>query len=136
MAMSACNKQTQKEQKTEQFEDAFNTSQELQEKAVADSGFANSAEYRSQMEKASIEMSKKTFDMNVNEKLLLEFEISLNGLKQYTDRLKQHPELSKDASFVKKVQAKAGKVREYHESLKKVNLNPKEKEKFNELSYQ
>ncbi len=136
MAMSACNKQTQKEQKTEQFEDAFNTSQELQEKVVADSGFANSEEYLSQMEKASIDMSKKTFNMNENEKMLIEFQVSLKTLKQYTDKLKQHPELSKDASFMEKIQAKAEKVREYQQSLKKVNLNPIEKEKFNELCHQ
>ncbi|MCE5332163.1 MAG: hypothetical protein LLF95_08475 [Bacteroidales bacterium] len=136
MAMSACNKQTQEEQKPEQFEDAFNTSQELQEKAVADSGFANSEEYRSQMENASIEMSKKTFNMNENEKMLLEFEVSLKKLKQYTDQLKQHPELSKDASFMGKVQVKAAKVRELQQSLKKVNLTLLEKEKFSELCHQ
>lgn len=136
MAMSACNKQTKEEQKPEQFEDAFNTSQELQEKAVADSGFANSEEYRSQMEKASIDMSKKTFNMNENEKMLIEFELSLKTLKQYTDKLKQHPGLSKDVSFMEKVQAKARKIREYQQSLKKVNLNPIEKGKFNELCHQ
>ena len=134
--MGACNsKQTQEEQKKEQFEDAFNTSQELKEKAAQDSNFAKSKEYASQMEKAAIEISKKTFNMNTNEKMLLEFEVALKSLKQSMDEIKKNPELSKEVSFMGKVQSKAGKVRELQQSLKKVNLNPLEKEKFNELCH-
>lgn len=136
LIMGACNsKQTQEEQKKEQFEDAFNTSQELKEKAAQDSNFAKSKEYASQMEKAAIEISKKTFNMNTNEKMLLEFEVALKSLKQSMDEIKKNPELSKEVSFMGKVQAKAGKVRELQQSLKKVNLNPLEKEKFNELCH-
>lgn len=138
LLMCACNnkKQALEEQKKDQFEDAFNTSEELKEKAAKDPQFAKSKEYSSQMEKACIEMSKKTSTMNENEKMLLEFETALKTLKLNTDKLKQNPGLSKDVLFMGKVQAKAGKVRELQQSLKKVNLNPLEKEKFNELCHQ
>lgn len=88
------------------------------------------------MEWFSIEMSKKTFNMPENEKILLEFEVALRNLKQHTDKLKQNPKLSRNVSFMEKIQAKADKVREYQQSLKKTNLNPQEKDKFDKLSRQ
>lgn len=136
--MDSCHnkKQTQEEQTKEQFEDAFNTAEELKEKAAQDSNFIKSKEYSSEMEKASIEMSKKTFNMPENEKMLLEYEVALRNLKQYTDKLKQNTKLSKDVSFMEEMQTKASKVREYQQSLKKANLNPQEKDKFDKLSRQ
>lgn len=136
LIMGACNsKQTQEEQKKEQFEDAFNTSQELQEKAAQDSNFAKSKEYASQMEKAAIELSQKTFNMNTNEKMLLEFDVAIKSLKQSMDEIKKDPELSKDLAFIKGIRAKADKVLTYQQSLKKLNLNPTEKKKFEELCH-
>jgi len=134
---SSCNnkKQSQEEQKHEQFEEAFIATEKLQKKAAQDSNFAKSREYSSQMEKANIEMSKKTFNMNENEKSLLEFEVSLINLKQYTNQLKKHPKLSRNVSFMETIQAEADKVRKYQQILKKANLNPQEKEKFEELSH-
>lgn len=135
--MSTCsNKQTVEEQENEQIEEAFNMVEELQEKASKDSNFIKSKEYSSQMEKAAIEMSKKTFNMPVNEKLLFEYEVSLKNLKLNTDKLKQNPDLSKDLSFVKETQTKADKVREYYQSLQKTNLNSQEKKKFDKLNHQ
>lgn len=136
--MDSCHnkKQTQEEQTKEQFEDDFDTSEEFQDKAAQDSNFAKSKEYASQMEKASIEMSKKTFNMPENEKILLEFEVALKNLKQHTDKLKQNTKLSKDVSFMEEMQTKASKVREYQQCLKKANLNPQEKDKFDKLSRQ
>jgi len=136
--MSACGKkkQSQEEQKKEQFEDAFTTTEELQEKAIEDPEFAKSKEYTSQMEDACIEMSKKTFNMRETDKLLLEFEVALNALKEYTDKIKKNPELSKDASFTEKIQTKVNKVIDYQQKLKKTRLNPLEKKKFDALCHQ
>ena len=136
--MSACNnkKPSYKELENEQFEEAFNMVEELQEKASQDSNFIKSKEYSSQMEKAAIEMSKKTNNMPVNEKLLFEYEVSIKNLKLNTDKLKQNPDLSKDLSFAKETQTKADKVREYYQSLQKANLNSQEKVKFDKLNHQ
>jgi hypothetical protein len=59
--VSSCSnkKQTQEEQKKEQFENVYNSAEELQEKAAKDSNFAKSKEYSAKMEKACIEMYKK-----------------------------------------------------------------------------
>lgn len=134
LILISCNsKQTQEEQKKEQFEDAFNTTQELQEKAALDSNFANSKEYSSQMEKAAIEMSKKTYNMNSNEKMLLEFEVALKSLKQSMAESKRNPELSKNLTFAKNIQAKANKVLVYQQNIKKLDLNQTEKKKFQDL---
>lgn len=105
------------------------------EKAIEDPEFAKSKEYTSQMEDACIEMSKKTFNMRETDKLLLEFEVALNALKEYTDKIKKNPELSKDASFAEKIQTKANKVIDYQQKLKKARLNPLEKRKFDALCH-
>ena len=138
LLMSACNnkKPSHEEQENEQFEEAINKVEELQEKAAQDSNFIKSKEYSSQMEKAAIEMSKKTSNMPVNERMLFEYEVALRNLKQYTNKLKQKPDLSRDISFMKETQTKADKVREYYKSLQKANLNPQEEEKFYKLNHQ
>lgn len=138
LLMGSCSnkKRTQEEQKKEQFEDAFIKSEKLQEKAAHDSVFAKSKEYASQMEKTSIEMSKKTFNMKENDKLFLEFEVALKALKECTDKIKKNPELSKDNLFMENTQAKIDKVLEYQQSLKKAQLNSIEKKKFYELCHQ
>jgi len=88
------------------------------------------------MERACIEMAKKTSDMNTNEKLLLEFEVALKALKQSTDRIKENPQLANDASFMEKTKAKVDKVREYQQNLKKAQLSSVEEKKFYELCHQ
>ncbi|SHF12275.1 hypothetical protein SAMN05444405_105153 [Bacteroides luti] len=136
LIVACSNKKTQKEQKKEQFENAFNSVEELQEKASEDTAFAKSKEYATQMERACIEMAKKTSDMNTNEKLLLEFEVALKALKQSTDRIKENPQLANDASFMEKTKAKVDKVREYQQNLKKAQLSSVEEKKFYELCHQ
>jgi len=138
VVMSACNnkKQTHEEQQKDKFEGAYYTAEELEKKAAQDSNFAKSKEYASKMGEAAIEMSKNTFNMKANEKLLLEFEIALKALKQNTEDIRKNPTLSKDASFVKATQAKAEKVLTYYQSLKKAHLSPDEESKFNKLNRQ
>jgi len=135
--VSSCSnkKQTQEEQKKEQFENAYNSAEELQEKAAKDSNFAKSNEYSAKMEKACIEMSKKTFNMKDNEKLLLEFETALAALKEYADKIEKDPQLAKDKSFMEIAQIRGEKVLECQQNLKKAQLNPIEKKKFYELCY-
>jgi hypothetical protein len=133
----SCNKKKESvEEKKEKFEDAFNTVEELQDKAAQDTNFANSKEYKLNLERAMFEMSRKTAKMSENEKLLLGYRVSLKALKEYTDDLKQNPALARDASYMEKVQARAAKVREYYVSLEKVKMNPHELEEFNQLSHQ
>lgn len=138
LLISACDnkKQSQDYEEDDQIESILSEVEELQEKAALDSGFTNSKEYTTRMEQANIEMAKKTNNMSVNEKLLFEYEVSIKNLKLNTDKLKQIPDLSNDINFVKETQTKAGKVREYYQSLQKANLNPKEKEKFDKLNHQ
>ncbi|MDD3322109.1 MAG: hypothetical protein PHS59_11770 [Paludibacter sp.] len=133
----SCNKtkQTQEEQTKTEYKNALYTSEELQQKAEDNQEFAKSKEYADQMQKVKIEMSKQTSIMNENEKLLLEFEVSLKKLKEFTTQIKENPGLSKDGVFMKRVLARADKVREYQQSLKKLNLNPIEKKKFQELCH-
>ncbi len=134
---AACNsKQAKVEQSENEYKDAFYTTEELQEKAKEDPEFASSEEYRSQMENARMEMSKQTTNMSENDRLLLEFEVSLKALKQNTDEIKQNKNLTNDASFMKKVLAKADKVREYQQRLKNLNLNSVQKLKYEELCHQ
>lgn len=138
VVMSACNnkKQTHEEQQKDKFEGAYYTTEELEKKAAQDSNFAKSKEYASKMGEAAIEMSKNTFNMKANEKLLLEFEVALKALKQNTDDIKRNPDLSKDAAFMKNTQAKAEKVLACQQSLKKAHLNASEESKFHDLCHQ
>ncbi len=136
--MLSCNnnKQNSISEKQDQYEEAFNQSEKLKEEASKNPEFAKSKEYSKQMERAAIEMAKNTHGLNQSDKLLLEFELALKSLKQNTELLKQNPKLTKDLSFLEKTQAKADKVREYQQMIKKINLNPTEKKKFDELCQQ
>jgi hypothetical protein len=135
--MSACNnKPTEKQQVKEQLEESIITIDKLQEKASRDSQFANSKEYAAEMEKVSIEIAKKRCSLPDNEKLLIEFESSLKVLKLYSDRLKKDPSLAKKSSYMRIVEEKTSKVRDYQQTLKKANLNASEKKKFEELEHQ
>lgn len=135
--ISACNnkKQSQEEQK-KQINEVYNEIEKLQEKAEQDSDYTKSKEYLSQMEKAAIEMSKNTYSMPENEKLLLEYEVSLKNLKKNTDSLKLNNKLSYNKYFINNTRIKADKVRECQQKLLKANLNHLEKEKFTRLSHQ
>jgi hypothetical protein len=137
LSITSCGnkKQNRIEQKREQYENAYNSAEELQEKAARDTNYAKSKEYSKQMEKICIEMSKKTFDMKESEKLLLEFEAALDALKECTDKIEKDPQLKKDKSFMEKAQDRAEKVLDYQQKLKKMQLNPEEKKKFHELCY-
>ena len=130
------NRKKQEQQKEEEYQDAFDKVDELQQKAAKDTGFAKSSEFNAQMEKAAIELSKKTSKLSENQKLLLEFETSIKALKQSTNDIKQQPSLSKNKSFLELVQNRASKVREYQQALKKAPLTPDEKKKFEELNHQ
>ena len=137
MAPACTQKQEkQEQQKEEEYQDAFDKVDELQQKAAKDTGFAKSSEFNAQMEKAAIELSKKTSKLSENQKLLLEFETSIKALKQSTNDIKQQPSLSKNKSFLELVQNRASKVREYQQALKKAPLTPDEKKKFEELNHQ
>jgi len=135
--LTSCNKtkQAQEEQTKTEYKNAFYISEELKQKAEDNQEFAKSKVYTEQMEKAKVEMSKQTYIMTVNEKLLLEFEVSLKKLKEFTTQIKVNPGLSKDGAFMKRVLTRADKVREYQQSLKKLNLNPIDKKKFQELCH-
>lgn len=130
--VSCTGKQADSQQ--QQFEDAFNTTEELQLKAEQDSNFSNSKEYAAQMERAAIEMSKKTANLQSNEKMLLEFELAIKSLKQSMDEVKKKPELSHDLTFKKAIKTKSDKVLLYYQSIKKLNLSAAESHRFKELN--
>lgn len=135
--MISCNnkKKTQEDQTKDDFQQTYNATEDIQEKAALDSNFAKSKEYALQMGKASIEMSKRTFNMKPTDKLFYEFEIALIALKQKTIEMKQNPELSENASYMKRIKVKIDKVLACRQSLKNARLNPVEEKKFQYLCH-
>ena len=106
----------------------------IQEKALEDSNFMHSDQYRKEMERAAIEASKRTNDLRANEKLLLEYETAVKLLKEYAEKAAKDASLYQDASFSEKLKVRSDRVREIYVKLKKANLNPLEKRKFDLLS--
>ena len=86
------------------------------------------------MEQAAIEASKRTNGLRANEKLLLEYETAVKLLKEYAEKAVKDASLYQDASFSEKLKVRSDRVREIYVKLKKANLNPLEKRKFDLLS--
>jgi hypothetical protein len=135
--ITACNsnkKQPLEEQK-KQINEAYNKIDELQEKAAQDSDYAKSKEYSQQMEKANIELAKKTSNISEIDKLLIEYETELKALEVYSKKLLKQPKLSEDKKFTDEMLMKGNKVRELYQKLSTSTLSAKQKKKFQELSY-
>jgi hypothetical protein len=132
LLLTSCNKkQSSEEQK---IEDVSQKADELSTKAVTDSTFTSSDEYKSEMDRFNAALIKKTIAMDENERLLVFFESSLRMLKQYSDKVKQNPALVRNKNYMKIAQEWGYKVQEYNQALKKVNLTPNQKGKFNYLN--
>lgn len=136
MALASCQKKSQQEERKDVYEEASNATQDLQEKAAQDTGFAKSKDYAAQMERAGIQMAKQTAQMDTNEKLLLEFEIALRNLKQSSEKVKQAPNLLKNKKFVELLQEKVATVRDLRKKLQDAKLADAEKVRFDELCRQ
>jgi hypothetical protein len=66
--------------------------------------------------------------------LLLEYETAVKLLKEYAEKAAKDASLYQDASFSEKLKVRSDRVREIYVKLKKANLNPLEKRKFDLLS--
>lgn len=132
----ACTSNTSKP-KTEQQQNIDNAHfqiNELNERVERDSSFQSTAEYASEMERKQIEIAKSMRGLSDNEKLLLKYELAINDLELYHQRLKKNPNLSKNRFFMETFQNHGNKTREIYQQLMKTALNSEEKNRFNELS--
>ncbi|WP_321334042.1 hypothetical protein [uncultured Bacteroides sp.] len=137
VCLAACKdnpKKIKSEQQRSDYEKTLDAMEKLQEKGLEDSAFQESKEYAKEMERTAIQASKKMNGMRENDKLLLEYETSLKILSACTSEANGHPELLKDLSFAEKLKMRTDRVREVYLKLKKTNLNPLEKRKFELLS--
>ena len=83
----ACNSPSSKEEGLKkECEEAYDAMDRIQEKALEDSNFMHSDQYRKEMERAAIEASKRTNGLRANEKLLLEYETAVKLLKEYAEK--------------------------------------------------
>lgn len=131
----ACNSPSSKEEGLKkECEEAYDAMDRIQEKALEDSNFMHSDQYRKEMERAAIEASRRTSGLRANEKLLLEYETAVKLLKEYAEKAAKDASLYQDASFSEKLKVRSDRVREIYVKLKKANLNPLEKRKFDLLS--
>lgn len=76
--------------------------------------------------------SSKKIDIN---KMIKDYEDAINELDNYSKKLIKNPKLSEDKKFKDNMMTEAAKVRELFQALNKLDLNVKQKKKFQELSY-
>ena len=133
-AFTSCFKQKKEDEQIKKVEDVSKKAAELSTKAVKDSSFTSSEEYKSEMESFNNALIKKTIAMDENERLLVFFESSLRMLKKYSDKVKQNQALVRNKNYMLVTQQWGSKVQEYHQALKKVYLTPNQLKKFDDLN--
>lgn len=133
--LSCSHKKEESEVIKDSVEKTLSNTEELQNRANSDINFAKSTEYATVMERANIEFAKKTAGMDPTERLLLEYDLALNGMKTYTEKLHQNPSLLSDKNFVRIMQLKADRVRTLHQELNHIKLNDEQQLQFNELNH-
>lgn len=133
LGIASCKSKKQDNKVTNNMKGTAFSLEEIQTQAALDPNFKKTAMYRSYMEKAAIELSKKNYQLNNRKELLQDFENALKNLRASTDKIKQNPDLAKDQQFITLVQFKAERVREYQQLLKKLPLNLYEMEQYEKL---
>ncbi len=129
-----CSKGQKKVEQIKKIEDVSEKGDELSTKAVNDSTFTSSDEYKSEMDRFNAALMRKTSQMDESEKLLVYFESSLRMLKQYTDKEKQNPALTKDKKYMQVTMQWGSQVQQYNQALKRVKLTDNQKKKLDELN--
>jgi len=131
---SGCLKEQKKTEQIKKIEDVSEKGDELSTKAVNDSTFTSSDEYKSEMDRFNAALMRKTSMMDENEKLLVYFESSLRMLKKYTDKEKQNPALIHNKKYMQVSIEWGSNVQKYNQALKKVKLTENQKKKFDDLN--
>jgi len=131
---SGCTKEQKKVEQIKKIEDVSEKADELSTKAVNDSTFTSSEEYKSEMDRFNAALMRKTSMLDENEKLLVYFESSLRMLKKYSDKVKQNSSLVRNKKYMKVTMQWGSRVQEYHQALKKVKLTDNQKKKYDDLN--
>jgi len=131
---SGCLKEQKKPEQIKKIEDVSEKGEELSTRAVNDSTFTSSEEYKTEMDRFNAALMRKTSTMDENDKLLVYFESSLRMLKKYTDKEKQNRALTQNKKYMQITMQWGSKVQEYNQALKRLKLNENQKKKFDELN--
>lgn len=136
LLLFACSGNKSSNEEVKKVNSAYSSIEELENRAINDSNYSKSSEYAAQMERAHIDIAKKTSGMNAAERLLLEYEFALSGYRTYQEKFQQNSTLANDKNFCAILQSKADQVRQCYQALSSQILSPEQQSRFNELNHQ